>query len=471
MTIQKQTTMHIQLANAWFAKGKLAQAASFYQQAIKSDANCSAAYFGLGRIALYAGQLVTALEHFEQALQLEPDNYRLQIFCDAVTEQQRPSTVRQPSQPESCLPITQKPAHVPAKFRLDKELLFGHHRTGWKLALQALRPLHSADGILFDGALEHNFLFRHPNTEARPVALLEALKQHGTFAQWATAEELGLIPYQEPWVGVIHHTPQMPATLEHYDQFSLQKLFAKPIWQKSLAHCVGLLTLSEYNARWLRAQTGKPVSTVIHPTEIPEVQFNVDRFQQNRAKKIVQIGWWLRRLNAIYRLPLTKDNALNYTKIWLRPQYNLHTIQALLQRDRQLDSQLSQPSDMTLTDAAFQDNTQVMGFIPNDQYDELLAENLVFVDLYDSSANNTVIECIARATPLLINPLPAVVEYLGVDYPLYFESLAEAAEKALNLHLIADAHHYLKHCPTRAKLAGQNFLDSVVNSEVYQLIP
>ncbi|MCX6044762.1 MAG: tetratricopeptide repeat protein, partial [Chloroflexi bacterium] len=79
MNIQQQSHIPVQLANAWFAKGKLAQASSFYQQAIKIDVTCSAAHFGLGRIALYTGQPAAALGHFEQALQLDPDNYRLQI--------------------------------------------------------------------------------------------------------------------------------------------------------------------------------------------------------------------------------------------------------------------------------------------------------------------------------------------------------------------------------------------------------
>lgn len=92
------------------------------------------------------------------------------------------------------------------------------------------------------------------------------------------------------------------------------------------------------------------------------------------------------------------------------------------------------------------------------------------MDLYDSSANNAVIECIARATPLLINPIPAVVEYLGKDYPMYFSSLSEAAEKALNTSLILDTHEYLKNCETRKKLSPEYFLRNFEKSEVYQLI-
>ena len=46
----------------------------------------------------------------------------------------------------------------------------------------------------------------------------------------------------------------------------------------------------------------------------------------------------------------------------------------------------------------------------------------MILSLVDASANNAVIDCIARATPLLVNPHPAVIEYFGADYPTYNES-------------------------------------------------
>jgi hypothetical protein len=100
----------------------------------------------------------------------------------------------------------------------------------------------------------------------------------------------------------------------------------------------------------------------------------------------------------------------------------------------------------------------------------LLSENIVFIELYDANANNTIVECIARGTPILVNPLPAVVEYLGEDYPLYFNNLPEAAEKALDLKLILEAHQYLMECETRGKLGSGYFLKSFCESEVYRLI-
>jgi hypothetical protein len=42
------------------------------------------------------------------------------------------------------------------------------------------------------------------------------------------------------------------------------------------------------------------------------------------------------------------------------------------------------------------------------------------LNLIDASAVNTVIECIIRNTPLIINRRPAIVEILGDEYPLYY---------------------------------------------------
>jgi len=115
-------------------------------------------------------------------------------------------------------------------------------------------------------------------------------------------------------------------------------------------------------------------------------------------------------------------------------------------------------------------NTVTLDRLDDQNYDTLLTQNLVFLDLYDSSANNAIIECIARATPILVNPLPAVVEYLGEDYPFYFSNLNEAAEKSKDNNLVLETHKYLLNLETRKKLTREYFLDSFKNSEVYKLL-
>ena len=76
------------------------------------------------------------------------------------------------------------------------------------------------------------------------------------------------------------------------------------------------------------------------------------------------------------------------------------------------------------------------------EYDELLEKNIVFVDLIDASANNAILECIVRNTPIIVNKLEAVVEYLGEDYPLYFENLSDIPS-LLEKDKIVEAHQYL----------------------------
>ena len=97
-------------------------------------------------------------------------------------------------------------------------------------------------------------------------------------------------------------------------------------------------------------------------------------------------------------------------------------------------------------------NIGFIEFLENDDYDNLLSENIVYINLVDASAVNTILECIVRATPIIVNKHPAVVELLGETYPLYFIS-QHNDYNGINLEinnmlktdrLIRRAHYYLK---------------------------
>lgn len=335
-----------------------------------------------------------------------------------------------------------------------------HHRSGWRYAVQALHGLHHCDGVLCETFLEDPFAWQHPRSGRRSGAELLAAVRRPTYAGRLTSEERHLIPYREPWVGFLHNPPNMPSWL-HGDE-APATILAKPVFQESLHHCVGLFTLSEYAARWLRTATGKPVSALLHPTETPTLVFDFERFRANPQKQVVQVGWWLRRLAAIDHLPLPVDNALGYRKLRLLPSFFPGApdyLRGLLAAEYDRDG---------YPDPAIAANTREWEHIPNDAFDQLLAENIAFVSLYDASANNAVIECLVRATPLLVNRLPAVEEYLGSDYPLYFDDLADAAAKALDLERLRAAHDYLLAWPLRRRLDASSFRAAVVASEVYQ---
>lgn len=351
-------------------------------------------------------------------------------------------------------------SHATGRLRFRARYDRSHHRSGWQYAMDSLLPLHNDRGVLFESFLEDPFAWQQKHSGLRSGSQLLHFMLEPTQYPSLNAQERRIIPFREPWVGFMHNPPGMPSWL-HPDE-SAEHILASRAWRDSLPHCVGLFTLSEHHARWLRHTTGKPVSALLHPTQEPSEHFCFDAFLHNPRKKIVQVGWWLRRLTAIDRLPIGPGNALNYQKVRLRPHFGAGSgarLAALISQERE-----SQPGE------DYRSTTAELSHLDNNGYDALLARNIVFVQLYAASANNTVIECCIRGTPLLVNPLPAVIEYLGADYPLYYRDLEHAAAMALDTGRLQAAHDYLLECPLRQRLGGDYFRQSLLDSEVYQLL-
>jgi tetratricopeptide (TPR) repeat protein len=453
-------------ANAWQLLNKFDLAYSRYQEVLSIEPNYMPAYQQLGNLMLRQRKFEEAIEYYDKALSLNFNAVDLSFYYRCLglpSENQRDQKKSvKPNKISFASRGSNTQSLLSGKINLGSQRIFEFHRCGWNYALSSLIPLHSDRGILFDGCLENLFLFQHSRPGKRSELILNKMKVDGVFSRLATSEEKGIVPYREPWIGFLHNPQNMPVWFQY--QNSPQKLFEKSIWQESLKHCIGLFALSRYHADWIAEQTGKPASALIHPTEIPEIQFDFEAFRKNSEKKIVQIGWWLRKPNSIYRLPIPKGNALGYEKVRLGSIFENaeNSWQTLLKIEAKIYR--IQPEE------AFWSNVRVINYLSNNGYDKLLSKNIAFVDMHDSSANNAIIECIARATPLLVNPLPAVKEYLGEDYPMYFNSLEEAAEKGMDMELILQTHQYLKECETRSKLSGEYFLKSFMESKVYNLL-
>jgi hypothetical protein len=319
--------------------------------------------------------------------------------------------------------------HMTRKLRISEKVVRADHRSGWAYALEALEPLCTSRGILLDTFIEANFGWN--------------LKK---------AEEEGVVPYREPWVGFVHNPPGIPEWHEYYS--APQVIFASSCWRESVPYCRGLLTLSEFMAGWLRQRTGLPVVALVHPTEIPEVRFDWPRYTQNPQPKIIQVGWWLRRFRSIYELPVSSFQRAILTPV-------------LPQRDADFRQALTRDIAQATQRLAGEEPVLKLPYQTPRAFDELLAENIVFLHLYDSVCNNTVIECIVRDTPVLVNPLPSIVEYLGPEYPLYFATLAEAAKKAEDSGCVRAAHEYL-HVLPKYPFTTEYFRRSLAESELYR---
>ena len=312
-----------------------------------------------------------------------------------------------------------------SKIRFGRQWLNGHHRSGWPYAMESLRCLDDADGVVLEGFIEKKFAWgRDPGD------------RYNDFA-----------PYREPWIGFIHNPPSIPEWF-NLNQHSPEEIFNSERWLESVAHCQGIFTLSSYLKEWLEAFTSIPVCNLLHPTEVPSIRFSMEKYKQNPDKKLVQVGWWLRKYHTFFELQLKQKR-----KVLLDIGYPWMT--KIIEKELDL-----------VSDPALSESVQIMRYVSNEAYDQLLAQNIVFLHLYDSSANNTIIECIVRDVPVLVNPLPAVMEYLGKDYPFYFSTPREATEKAEDDELIASAHQYLSQLDIKEKLTAEFFRASFVESNI-----
>ena len=296
------------------------------------------------------------------------------------------------------------------------------HRGGWKYILNNLNDIdfyNNNSDIYFYDIIENYFLFQD-------------------------IHKIG-----NKWAGVIHCTPKAPPYLQIVN---IQQLFLKEKFVNSLKDCIFILTLSTYISNYLKQEFLKnnleiEVYMIKHPVIDQEIPyFSIEKYIKNENKYLIQIGQQLRKMTSIFKVDINK----NYKKLWLVGTKNYEKCKYLLNEEiKYLDLNIN-ISDVFLY------YTETFG-----EYDELLTKNIVFVDLFDAAANNTVIECIIRNTPIIINKIEGVVEYLGEDYPLYFNDLNDV-NNLLSINNLINATNYLKNM-NKTDLSIQYFSSKLVN--------
>lgn len=285
---------------------------------------------------------------------------------------------------------------------------------------------------------------------------------------------LGVIPYTKPWFGFIHHVFE-----ENHSTYNCLELFKNELFIQSLSSCRGLIALSKYLASQLRdvlqeKNIDVPVFTIYHPMEFvsESSMFTMDKFNSSSSKCVVQIGAWLRNSYSLYNLKLyngMQKVALKGKEMdqYFAPPGFTDAIAETLLRTDWIHHQHQSPCSMCreiscvcrpcihhtpnkycqgLYNEIIQNNNSVnvLNKLSNEDYDKLLSENIAFLDLIECSAVNTVIECIVRNTPIIVNRLPALEEILGKNYPGFYRNLTHAAEIIQDIDKINTIHHYLK---------------------------
>ena len=283
-----------------------------------------------------------------------------------------------------------------------------HHRGGWKFVCRLIAEhLHCEDGVRFIGSVEDE-------VAERRIIL-------------------------EPWVGFIHQVPKH--NLRWFPD--LERLLKDEYWKASAQNCLGLFVLSTYVKDYLQSAGCEiPVARILYPAEPTDRFFSLDRFLARSPRRIVSGGEFLRNFQPFFYL-----NAPGFSK------------------------QLLMHEGFKWQSIVPNDSVELLGRVSDDEYDALLEDSVVFLNLRDAPANTAVVECIVRNTPILINPLPGIVEYLGEDYPFYYASMEEAEAKLQQPALIRETSQYLSASPIRSALTGESFLAALQNSAIYRSLP
>lgn len=292
------------------------------------------------------------------------------------------------------------------KLKPHYELSFLEHRGGWKYILGELKNNYffsKTSTIDFFDVIERQFLWNNENVSSNK------------------------------WCGILHCTNKTPPYL---NEINIENLFKNTNFIESLKTCVFIICFSNNVSRFLitkircELNLNVKIYTLKHPVVFDDIPlFDMDSFVQNPNKQLIQIGQQLRKMSSIYLL-----NNIQCSKLWLTGTKNFDKVKTLL--NKEIEYLNINPNDLS--------KEVIMKYTSTfEEYDSLLANNLVFVDLFDASANNTVLECIVRNTPIIINKLDAVVEYLGDEYPLYYNDLSEVSD-LINGPKILSAHEYLK---------------------------
>jgi hypothetical protein len=318
----------------------------------------------------------------------------------------------------------------------------GLHRAGWNYVMQNMECLQSEYGVITDTYLDRSFVWG-----------TEVLVQDG------------VLPYTAPWIGFVHHTFET-----QFSQNNCEVLCENPYFRSSLIHCTTLICLTEYLAQQFKIRFPHlNIIVLYHPTEFPVKLWNEISFAQSSIQ-LVNVGAWYRNPFSIFRLtPVSGVSKLALKgpqmDSYFPPKDIIVTTQTLQTRTlsnkwmqymalyaRKLGynsgnyvvngpNMDQQPLSKQLRNML--SSVKILEALPNDEYDKLLCSSVVFLDLVDASACNTVIECIVRNTPVLVNAHPAVVEYIGADYPLLYQDI-EQAHVLLTRDKILSAHRYLK---------------------------
>lgn len=239
-------------------------------------------------------------------------------------------------------------------------------------------------------------------------------------------------PITETWYGIIHnpfgwemHTPWGAKTT----------LFQTDSFLASLPHCKGLFVMANTQVRPLNNLLAKhgfrhiSVVALVHPINALNSTFDYDKYVSNPQKTIYSIGNWLRKQYSIFKLQCHSK----FTK----------AIIPFTNRTR-LELDYYTKRDSIVLSRSELNSVKNIDYVDSDTYHKIFEKNIVFLDVYLTTINNTFLECVISNTPIILNRHQEYVDLIGGDYPLFFDTIDDINSYIETDDNILRAHEYLK---------------------------
>ena len=226
-----------------------------------------------------------------------------------------------------------------------------------------------------------------------------------------------------PWVGFVHEPPTtgIPGS-------ALSVLLLTEEFRECLPNLKGIFCLTENQKQAYQNYPqlkNIPISSLKYPTSYSVPKWDINKLTYN----VYEIG-------NHYRNPIIKDLRLKAAKQRIS---------------------LNKKKDKIISD---------------EEYDKILSNSIVLINYaYNVAASTTIVECMATNNPIFVNKARSVIEYLGEEYPNYFNNTFELYKLFLNKEKLnkklIEANEYLKKI---RPLTYENFIQDILNSEVYNSI-
>ena len=247
-------------------------------------------------------------------------------------------------------------------------------------------------------------------------------------------------PINKNWVGIIHD-PE-----DTYLYYKKKNIINNNNFKKSLPFCKGLFCMSHNLKKWIIKKI-KPnffIEVLYHPLSNKNLEeFDIDKYK--KKKSIIQVGNWLRKTYAIFKLDININKEILPFNKRIKNE-----LKYFLNRDK-----------IVLTEKEINSVKKILPLSDND-YNKIFSNKIIFLYLYSSTANNVIMECIKSNNPIIINRLESIEAYLGKEYPLFYNDLSEVKLLLKNDNLILKAYKYLKNMD-KTKFSKKEMINTINN--------